>query len=238
MNLYVVVEGQQTEKKVYRSWLKGRERVRSIIYDIEDARSRDDCLFLIAGHGYPSYLDRIDAAVEDVNKLGCYDKLIVCVDSEEEGFDEKKREIESLLEGVAPPCEAYAVIQTPCIETWFLGHLKLPRRKPDSVELKELLSYYPVFELDPESMGPKPAFNTAAQFHAHYFSAVCRERGLSYSKSNPGPVLEPAFCADLLHRHDSTGHIGSIHTLRRVLDAIEQHSNVRPPSESPDVSDP
>ena len=72
--------------------------------------------------------------------------------------------------------------------------------KSNRSRLLEYLQHYDPRLNDPELMGRHPDFNTHAQFHHDYFRHVFRQKGLTYTKRNPGHVLDLAFLDELLKR--------------------------------------
>lgn len=134
MSLYVVVEGRRTEARLYRAWLPvlfpGIEQVPRI----EDATTHS--FYLIAGEGYPSYLRRIESAVGDLGQEGSrFTHLLVCVDAEERGHDERLTEIEEVIRAAGCPVAFTVIVADCCIETWLLGNRKFVRRNPMRVRL-------------------------------------------------------------------------------------------------------
>ncbi len=217
MNLYFVVEGLRTEVQVYQSWLKLRRPKMKRVYDVSGGSAPgDDNYYMIVGHGYPCYLRRIKAAVDDiVDNPGRYDALIICVDTEE-GYtlDEKKEEIEALLAPLPETCRGYAIIAQVCIETWFLGNRCFYKRFPEGEELRRFQEHYDVSKLCPEGM-PALTGLTRATFHKDYFRLLCRERKTTYSKRKDGAkvVCEKAFLEAIRARRRETGHLESLETL-------------------------
>jgi len=86
MNLYFLVEGKRTEVKVYPKWLgyllPAFKRVK---YPNEAVENN---YFLISGNGYPCILNQIITSIEEINELGNYNHLIVCLDAEENTVEE------------------------------------------------------------------------------------------------------------------------------------------------------
>jgi len=64
MNLYFLVEGRRTEKKVYSAW------IHHVFPHLRKAATIDEVesnhFFIISGNGYPSYYSRIPTALEDI----------------------------------------------------------------------------------------------------------------------------------------------------------------------------
>ena len=201
MNLYFLVEGRRTEKKVYPKWLgyllPSLERVDS------PKKADENNYFLVSGGGYPNILgEKLEHSLKDVATTRVYDYLVIVLDAEEMTLaaiiEEVNRRVTEATEkltrdNVVIPanCEIKVIVQNRCIETWLLGNKTVFRRNPHSTELRGYIEFYDVSENDPERM-PKPPNHgeSTADFHLNYLKLVLRERGLTYTKQRPGDVLE------------------------------------------------
>lgn len=67
MNLYIIVEGDQTETKVYPAWMKILVPNLIRVKRIDDLH--DNNYYLFSGHGIPSIYDHIAASIEDINAI-------------------------------------------------------------------------------------------------------------------------------------------------------------------------
>ena len=114
MNLYVVVEGKRTEPILYRKWLPQLLPGFREIQRIEDAldHASGDSFFLVAGHGYPSYMKRIQNAVKDCVAIRKPFHLVVCVDAEDVSIEEKFSEIEVLIHDILREEDVEALANT------------------------------------------------------------------------------------------------------------------------------
>jgi hypothetical protein len=220
LNLYFLVEGRRTEKKVYRSW------VASVFPDLAFVDRPEDVtegsVRIIAGYGYPQYLQEIDHVLEEISTVvvNRIDHLFVCIDAEERTFEERLQELESHIQRRNPTVRYTVVVQNCCIETWLLGNRRFVKKKPESQRLRELREFYDVRELDPEQMAAMESQQTRASFHEEYLKEVFRERGLSYSKKRPGPATEPHYLNELARRHQETGHLQSFGRLVAVWESM------------------
>lgn len=221
MNIYFLVEGRRTERKIYPQWLSvltpGLERVEFVA----DATANN--YFLFSGEGYPSLLRHLQNAVADVNTIGAYDYLVVCLDAEETSVEERKASISQYLSeaGVElKQAELVVVVQNPCFETWFLGNRKIFKRNPQSQLLKDYIAFYNVQQQDPELM-PTYVENTRAQFHAAYLREIFAERNIAYTKQHPGEVGTESFLRELIKRNEETGHIASFKELLDFCQSIK-----------------
>jgi hypothetical protein len=218
VSLYVVVEGRRTEPKVYGAWLPllipGLVRVARI----EDAG--DHHLHIVAGGGYPAYLDPIRAAVEDLRLPGNrFTHLLVCADAEELTLDERHAQIERVIVDAGCPVPHTVIVADCCMETWLLGNRRLVRRNPQSTELRAYLEHYDVIAEDPEAIPAHPAHRTRAQLCVHYLRAVFRERKLAYSKREPGDAVKESYLDALTARASPPPHgPGHLASFARLLE--------------------
>ena len=100
------------------------------------------------------------------------------------------------------------IVQNRCIETWLLGNRKIFIRQPQDEDLRDYINHYNVSEDDPEQMPDKNGFISQSQFHYDYLKRIFRERGISYSKSNPGYACDKPYLEQLIKRgEDSPEHL-------------------------------
>jgi len=210
MSLYLLVEGDQTEPLIYASWLRHCLPTWRRVERVEDVE--DDTFFMISGRGYPSYLNRIKAAIADVQTHGVR-WLWICVDSEEMSHEQKTNEIRSILD----ECHAFqgtrVIVQHCCLETWLLGNAKVVKRVPENEPLRSYMAHYDVVQEDPEKMPSMPGFETRARFHLAYLRKVFEERSDRYAKNNPGGAKEHYYLRELIRRRMTTEHISSFAAL-------------------------
>lgn len=169
MNLYFLVEGKRTERKVYPKWLSILAPQFTQVAYANDAT--DNNFYLVSGEGYPSLLHHLENAIEEANAIGHYDYLIVCLDAEECTADERKTAIVDYLtaQGIQlKRGKLIVLVQNPCFETWFLGNRKMFKRNPQDEELKKFINFYNVQIEDPECMPAMNQEQTRAQFHHSY----------------------------------------------------------------------
>lgn len=207
MNLYFLVEGRRTEKKVYSAWIHYVFPHLRKAATIEEVESNH--FFMISGNVYPSYFSRIPAALEDIVRHGAIDHLFICVDAEEDSVEAKMNEIGKIISNGPSFPNCHIIIHNCCMETWFLGYSKMLRRNPHREQLREFKRFYDVSRDDPEQMGCPPEYEFRAQFHVAYLKEMLRERGLSYTKSRPRCVTEKYYFDALVERNAKTGHINS-----------------------------
>ncbi|WP_455592585.1 hypothetical protein [Bacteroides sp.] len=224
MNLYFLVEGRRTERKVYPMWLSVlRPDITKVDY-AADANANN--YYLISGEGYPSLLNHLENAIKEVNTLNCYDYLILCLDAEETTIEERKNEVLQHLQSKKielTKAKLIILVQNPCFETWFLGNRKIFKRTPQSELLNEYINFYDVRQKDPEEM-PCHKENTRAQFHHAYLCEIFKERNITYSKQKPGNVGEATFLSELINRNTETGHISSFSEFINFIQKEVMHS--------------
>jgi len=209
VNIYVVVEGE-TEKKVYSTWIPLINPALTEISSVEDVS--DNNFLIVKGGGIPGYFEIIEAAVEDVHSIAAFDRLVVCVDSEELTYVAKYQEVEAFINGTARAIDYRIVVQHFCFETWALGNRRIVSRYPQSQRLREFKNHFDVGARDPELLTVIPRLTlTRARFAESYLRALLNERfrNLTYIKGHPGPVSQRTYFEQLVDRYQATGHIGS-----------------------------
>lgn len=215
MNLYLLVEGRRTERKLYRSWLGHCFPTLKEVERPEDLTG--DSFFLISGNGYPQYLNQIPASLEDAARLGAVDHLFICVDAENEPRSKCEHDIRDQLNKAAADLQRkglqyrgqlHVIVADCCIETWLLGHQKLVPRNP-SDGLAAFKQFYDVSKEDPEHMDCPPGYLRKAHYHLAYLKALHRNHGQTYSKERPGIACEANYLAALQNRVQSTQHLQS-----------------------------
>jgi len=214
MNIYVVVEGR-AEKIVYSSWIPSLNPLLSEVSYVEELNGNK---FLIReGGGMPQYFDVIAAAVEDARAFPEISRLVVCVDSEDQSFDEKYAEVTTFIAGCNPnsTTDTRVVVQDFCFEVWALANR---RAMPTTVREPRLLTFKKHFDVsvrDPELLSPLPEseFNraqTAKSYLRSMISTKWKREKLGYSEGNPGPVVHPSYFRHVRARRTDTKHIARL----------------------------
>lgn len=229
MNLYFLVEGDETETQLYSSWVPHAFGGFTQIEDYQKAI--DNNYFIISGGGYPQYLDRLRQSFENLEEVpSMYEHFFICIDSEEMSAEEKFAEVQEALtlssdatkiRQKAPSLQTHIVIQHCCLETWFLGNQKVMSRNPTSTKLVDFKNYFDVLNNDPEEMLFPAGYVNKASFHLEYLKEMFREKKLRYSKSKPGCVLEAYYLEALRNRCSTTAHIPNLGTLLSIWDRIK-----------------
>lgn len=225
MNLYLLVEGRQTERRVYREWLAHAMPPLKEVNRIQDLVA--DNFLIISGGGYPSCLDRIRGTLRDIrDHEHPVDHYLVCIDAEEDPYEQRLAAVQqvvtetALREGVLsrhPGLGLHVIVQNCCIETWFLGHARMLKRNPDSATLAAWKRQFDVSLDDPEDLPALDGYITRASFHLAYLKEMLAEHGKRYSKEHPGVVTERGYLQALRERCTTTGHLRSLNRLFGVL---------------------
>ena len=231
MNIYFLVEGKQTEVKVYPKWLSHLipELQRSTNFDTVTKNN----YFIFSGKGFPSLLDNhLRNCILDVNHIGNYDYLVICLDADEETIEHRKQEVLDFMakENISlnAKTEFKIIVQNKCLETWFLANPKIFKKNPNSDFLKECVDFYNVKNNDPELMGKPSDFEgSTSAFHSNYLQGLLAEKNVSYSKKNPQSVTEEYYLRQLILRNQKTKHIQSFkHFIEFCMQIREKIMNV------------
>jgi hypothetical protein len=201
MNLYFLVEGMQSETKVYPAWLSHLLPELTRVQSYDEVNEKN--YYLISGEGYPSLYDFIPPSIEEINLSGKYNYFVVCLDAEENTVAQRHAEIYDFLNQEKlelKNAEIVLIVQNRCLETWLLGNRKIYSKQPQYQPLLDYTKYYNVSVDCPEKMGKYLDFNTHAQFHGAYLRALFEAKNITYSKKRPGDVLKPFYLEQLLTR--------------------------------------
>ena len=201
MNLYFLVEGMQSERKVYPAWLSHLLPELTRVQSYDEVNEKN--YYLISGEGYPSLYDFIPPSIEEINLSGKYNYFVVCLDAEENTVAQRHAEIYDFLHQEKlelKNAEIVLIVQNRCWETWLLGNRKIYSKQPQYQPLLDYTKYYNVSVDCPEKMGKYLDFNTHAQFHGAYLRALFEAKNITYSKKRPGDVLKPFYLEQLLTR--------------------------------------
>lgn len=222
MNIYFLVEGRRTEKKVYPKWISHLIPELSEIKDPSIANGNN--YYLFNGNGFPSILDNhLRNSVEEVNEINKFNYLVMCIDADEVNVSDRRNEVLSFIENneikLNKGVEFVLIIQNRCIETWCLANRKIYKRQPNSEDLRTYIDFYNVYNDDPELMGKIDPDETHAQFHASYLAEMLAERNIRYTKNFPRGVVEEDYLNELLKRISKSNHIK---TFRTFIDFCEK----------------
>jgi len=211
MNIYFLVEGRRTEKKVYPRWLSYLVPNLKQVHGFDKVENNN--YYLFSSNGYPSIIDDIKNAIDDINYCGKYSYMVVCLDADESTVENRRKEIQKIFQANAQQLkvEPVIIVQNRCFETWFLGNRKVYPRNPQDRILRKYCSFYNVSKSDPETMPNFTGFGSIAQFHADYLKRMLREKDICYTKKNPGDVGERHYLKSLQKRvMDNPTHLKTL----------------------------
>lgn len=217
MNIYIVVEGS-TEKLVYASWIPLVNPLLKQVNYLPDVISNN--FLIISGRGYPNYFEIIDNAIDEINEIGIFDRLVICVDSEDFTYQEKYDEILNHLHSRNCSVEVRVIVQHFCIEAWALGNRRIVRKEPRTHELRSYKKFYNVRDHDPELLPPlsQDGLNKA-QTAEKYLRVAFRDRykNLAYSKGTPYLISYYKYFDQVKKRFFETSHIRSFAEFLRAF---------------------
>ncbi|WP_013325510.1 hypothetical protein [Gloeothece verrucosa] len=227
MNIYFLVEGKSTEKKIYPAWLKYfiPELKQVEFYDQVDKNN----YFIISGKGYPSILyDGIPNAVQKIKKVGKYNYFVICIDADEDTVTQRKQDVFDFIESEKiklDNTQIEVIIQNRCIETWLLGNRRIfNSRQPLEKPLLDYVNYYDVCRNDPELMGKYNIVNHAT-FHFKYLQQIfrCKNKNISYTKKFPCEAQKEHYFKQLLNRiRDEPEHLQTFRSFIKFCEKIKQ----------------
>lgn len=209
-----MVEGRSTEKKVYPKFIEHFFEGRLTRVNQFDEVNENN-YFLLSGNGYPHIFSNIlKNSITDINSIGTYNYLFLCIDADENTIAEKQQELNKYLdefksEGVelSPNCNLELIVQNRCIETWFLGNRVVYKSNPSSAVLSKFQQFYNVQNDDPELMPVFQDFDNHANFHFAYLKEMLLERNIRYTKNHPRDVAESYYLKRLIERGESDDHM-------------------------------
>lgn len=202
MNIYFLVEGNSTEKKIYPKWLE------YLIPNLVRVKYHDQVeknnYYLVSGQGYPRILyDGLENAVDKILEIPKYDYLVICIDADEESVEERIRYVREFISNKdidLGKTKIEIIVQNRCIETWLLGNKKIfDSRQPLEQPLLDYVNYYDVSQHNPEEMG-KYEMRNHADFHYEYLKEVFRSKNITYSKKRPNDAKEKYYFEALQKR--------------------------------------
>lgn len=222
MNLYFILEGEKTEMILYPQWINYILPHFSRVPLATNVTTNS--YYLFSGAGIPSIYNHTVNAIKDINDNPAFDRLIVCLDGEELGAEERIKELKAYIQksGVEliNTCQLDIVIQNVCIETWFLGNRKIVKKTPEGELLRDFMKHFNVTVEDPERMGKIESFRNKAHFHYAYFREILKEHNLVYRKSQPKIVMERTYFDELEKRIKETEHLSSFKHFVTLLTEI------------------
>jgi len=167
--------------------------------------------------GYPRLLDNeLVNSVEEINELGNYDYLVLVIDADDMGEQEKVAEIYQFIDTnhivLNSGCQLQVIAQKSCMETWFLGNKKVYTKTVGRhSDFYRHSKFYDVSQQDPESMNKPEWFGDSVSiYHEIYLRKMLAEKNIRYSKSTPREVGESHYLEQLQKRVSDTQHLMSL----------------------------
>ncbi len=226
MNLYILAEGRQTERRIYPAW----------IGVLSPSLKQVECLsaidkknyYFISGEGYPRMIDvTLINAIKDIHDNPKFTDFWVVLDSEGEDVEARRELVRNKIDSSGidiSHCEVNIIVQNPCIETWGLGNRVIISPNKLTESFLDYYEHYDVSSNDPEGMGKPLAYDgSIAKYHESYLKSMLALRNAMYTKKNPAALMEPSYLQQLISRaYAEDGHIPSFrhfHTLATQLEA-------------------
>jgi hypothetical protein len=231
MNIYFLVEGRRTEKKVYPKWMG------HLLPELTEVKNpfdvEENAFYVFNGNGFPSLLhNHLENAVADCNSIGKFQYLVICLDADEVTATERMEEVLDFVKARKINLNNgifKIVVQNRCIETWFLGNRKVYSRQPQSAELRKFNAFYNVQVDDPEQMGKPDGYEIHAHFHEAYLSEMLAEKNVKYTKKYPSGVVEKHYLEELIARNRASGHMPTfgvfLNFCQELRQQLEMHGN-------------
>lgn len=224
MNFYMLVEGKSTEMKVYPKIIEQCHPEYVLVNDLEDIS--ENSYFMFSGHGMPALYNAIRPALEDIKLFNESHKekitqFVICLDTDYYGSEEETyyRIMQEIQKNSADGVEVSVILQTMCIETWFLGNQDAFPEKYGN-EFERYVKYYDVSVDDPEKMRKPEEASSIGNYSKTYLKKMLNETGRTYSVSRIKDVTTPAYIAGMEKRLKRTGHIQSYRYLQKFLEKL------------------
>ncbi|MGR6834089.1 hypothetical protein [Aliivibrio wodanis] len=222
MKIYFLVEGISSEMQVYPEWIKHFIPTLTTFISFKEFKESDSGCYFFSGEGYPSILNHIKNAVDDIKSDGSVDYFFIILDSDEETIEYRRQLILNEIDKLDIPerLNVIPVVQSRCFETILLGNKLAMPRFPKKEPLISYYQYFNVVNDNPEQMGNYDDDFTHSQFHSAYAMKALRERRINYSKSNCSGVASPEYFANVCNRVENTGDLSCILPLINTLEEI------------------
>lgn len=230
MNLYILVEGRHTERKIYPAWLRyispNMERV-----DYPSA-IRDNNYYLISGEGYPRILDvELKNSLKDISENKLIDCFWVVLDSDGKNIEERIGDIHERINKsgiIIKHCSVSVILQNPCIETWGLGNSSAISQNQLHNGLSDFFHHYDVKSNDPELMRKPISFiGSDASYHESYLKEMLSVNNIRYTKKNPQGLIEKYYLDALIERAaNSDGHLKSFKIFYDLASSLQSKKSI------------
>ncbi len=221
MNFYMLVEGKSTEMKVYPKLIAAYHPEYQQVKRLDDIHANS--YYMFSGQGIPSLYDKIGPAVEDITEFNHthkpqIDRLVVCLDTDYYGNerDTHFRIVQELVKHGGMEIEFTIILQTMCLETWFLGNRSM-FPSVYSREFKPFAAHYNVSEADPEKMQAPREESSIGGYSKKYLKKMLNESGKTYSVSQVKHITTKEYIGQMDQRFEETGHIHSYHYFKDFM---------------------
>lgn len=216
MNYYFLLEDEKSFMKILPKWFEYIGFKCTRVADIKDVKQNN--YILQSGKGVTRLItkvlfDTIDTIMDNPGKI---DKLVILVDTENEGEEFRKQQIFAKIQETYDmkelDFEIAVFVCNHCFESWLLGAEGLyPQREVDAKsDFYPYYNHYNIEENDPELMTvPADCNETVAKYHFHYLCELFRYRRIRYSKSKPDAVATQDYFCSMCNRIEHTEHIQS-----------------------------
>lgn len=222
MNLLVLVEGESASRRIYKTWIPYVNKKLVYINGLDEYSENN--FYVLAGKGQPGIMNIVEQAVLDANSIEKIDRLVIAMDSENLGQHERYLEVRNRVDRIGCNKEVRYIIQHFCLETWLLAHDGIHRRRPSTEDAVAYRKYFDLRKNDPELLPGYPENNwLRAQFAYQYLRAAMADvnystsRRITYSKFNPGGVIQEPYFRNITRRMNSKVHIQSFNQFHNAF---------------------
>lgn len=224
MNFYMLVEGKSTEMKVYPKWIAHFCPQYKLVKDIEEIT--EDSYYMFSGNGMPGLYHEIAPALSDISIFNqnheCkIEQFVVCLDTDYYGSEDETyyRVSQEIMKNQVDDVEFSIILQTMCIETWFLGNREeFPPKY--SKKFEGFVNHYNVSLLDPEEMREPEDEGSIGKYSKKYLKRMLTENGKTYSVSKVDSVSTKEYINGVEERFKKTSHIKSYKYFKDFIKGI------------------
>ncbi len=184
MNYYFLVEDSTTFYYLLPKWLEYIDFGCNIVENIKYVKHNN--YILESGHGVTQLETKaLYGAIDTIlDNPHVFDRLVIIVDAEDIGYDERKQRIldeirtNYLLKGIEIPCNIQIFVCNRCLETWLLGCSGIYPK--DKINMKsDFIPYYDFYNIEennPEEMKrPSNYQKSVATYHYQYLHALTQD---------------------------------------------------------------